>query len=305
MDLPLVFDFLQNLIDSGLTHSPIRVYLVALSAYHNALDSYSSFFHPLSRRFLQGLLLTHPPVKPIRDSWDLPLVLCALTRHPFEPAATCELRLLAFKTLLLVAITSARRVGKLAALDSRLPYLSFLPYAVCLGTNRDFLPKVVSAFLLQADNVLSDFYPNPSNDLERLWHSLDVTRALKFYLDRTRHPNRDPQLFVSYATRTLGKAISPQWLLHWLVELIKLCYLLSKSRLPAFISAHSTRAVSTSPAIARGVPLSDICESAMWSTPTTFIQHYALDMRAKRQELLGCAVLQSSLRQTPAPPPGT
>lgn len=148
------------------------------------------------------------------------------------------------------------------ALDSRPPYLSFLPHAVRLGTNRVFLPKVVSAFHLQADIVLPDFPPNPSNDLEHLWHSLDVTRALKFYLDRTQHPNKDPQLFVSYATRTLGKVISPQRLSHWLVEFIKLCYLLSKFPLPAFISANSTHAMSTSTAFARGILLTDICESA-------------------------------------------
>lgn len=278
--------------------------MAALSSYHRSIDGYSLFSHPLSRRFLRGLLLTHPPQKPLRDSWDLPLVLQTLTRHPFEPAAMCELRLLAFKTLFLVAITSARRVSELAALDSRPAYLSFLPHAVRLGTNRNFLPKVVSTFYLQADIVLPDFFPNPSNDLERLWHSLDVTRALEFYINRTRYPDRDPQLFVSYATRSLGKAVSTQRLSHWLVELIKLCYLLSKIPLPAFVSAHSTRAVSTSTAFVGRIPLTDICKSATWSSPT-FIQHYALDVRDKRQGSLGRAVLQSGLPQTPAPPPGT
>lgn len=113
---------------------------------------------------------------------------------PFKPAATCDLHLLSWKTLFLVAITSAWRVSELAALDSRREFLSFLPHAVRLSTHCTFLPKVVSAFHLQADLMLPDFYPNPTNDLECLWHTLDVTRALKFYLHRTRFPNRDSQL---------------------------------------------------------------------------------------------------------------
>lgn len=221
-----------------------------------------------------------PPVAPNKSCWDLPMVLRCLTRHPFEPAATCDLRLLSLKTLFLVAITSARCVSKLAALDSRPEFLSFLPNAVRLHTNYEFLPKVVSTFHLQADILLPDFYPNPANDLERLWHTLDVTRALKFYLHGTRFPDRDSQLFVSYAQNSLGKAVSPQRLSHWLVDLINMCYALSKLPSPHFLSAHSTRAVATSMAFARGVPLRDICEVATWSNPMTFMRHYAIEVWA-------------------------
>lgn len=77
--LPMVFDFLLLLVDGGLSHSSIRVYLSALSAFHTPVEGYSLFSHPLSKHFLNGLLLTHPPSKPIRDSWDLPLVLHCLT----------------------------------------------------------------------------------------------------------------------------------------------------------------------------------------------------------------------------------
>lgn len=166
-DLPVVFDFLLHLVDCGLSHSSIRVYLSALSAYHTLVDGHSLFSHPLSKRFLRGLLLSHPPVKHTKCTWDLPLVLRCLTRHPFEPAATCDLRLLSMKTLFLVAITSARRVSELAALDSRTEFLSFLPNAVRLSTNGDFLPKMVSTFHL----IFTQTLPTTWNVSGTLWMS--------------------------------------------------------------------------------------------------------------------------------------
>lgn len=183
-DLPTVFEFLLSLKDAGLSHSSIRVYLAALSAYHVKVDSFTLFSHPLSKQFLRGLLKVYPSIKTKPVPWDLPLVLRCLTKPPFEPAATTELRLLSWKVLFLVAVTSARRVGELAALDIRQPYLVFLPHSVRLTTNVTFLPKVVSEFHMNSAIILPDFYPEPKNQQERLLHSLDVTRALKFYLHR-------------------------------------------------------------------------------------------------------------------------
>lgn len=150
----------------GLSHSFIRNYLSALSAYHKTLDSILLFSHSVFKRFLHGLLLIHLPPKIQRHSWDFPLVLRCLTRRPFEPVAMYDLWLLSFKTLFLVVITSARCVSELAALDFRPQFLSFL--AIGLATNHNFLPKVVSAFHLQVDIILPDFFPDPKTDTERL-----------------------------------------------------------------------------------------------------------------------------------------
>lgn len=109
--LPVVFNFLLHLADAGLSLSSLKVYLSVISAYHTEVDGHSVFSHPLAKRFMRGLLLTQLPDRQLCEAWDLPLVLCCLTHHPFEPAGTCELRLLSLKTLFLVAITSAHRVG--------------------------------------------------------------------------------------------------------------------------------------------------------------------------------------------------
>lgn len=101
-------------------------------------------------------------------------------------------------------------------------------------------------------------------------------------------------MFVSYANKTLGHKVTPQRLSKWIVGLVTLCYALSKVPLPAPIAAHSTRAVSTSMVFQEGMSLDDICGATTWKNPTTFIKHYAIDVRAAERVTLGRAVLQSS-----------
>lgn len=88
--LLLIFDFLLSLRDSGLSHSSIRVYLTALSAYHDQADSFL-FSPPLSKQFLKGMLHVYLPTKCHAQPRDFPLVLCCLMRPPFEPVAAYDL----------------------------------------------------------------------------------------------------------------------------------------------------------------------------------------------------------------------
>lgn len=169
-----VFEFLLSLRDSGLSHSSLRVYLSALSAFHSKVDSFTLFSHPLSKKFLRGLFWVYPQVKLQPTPWDLRLILWCLTRHLFEPAAMSDLRLFSWKVLFLTVITSARRVGESAALDIRTSFLAFLPHSVRLSTNLTFLPKVVSEFHINSVIDLPDFFPNPTSLLETLYHAVDV-----------------------------------------------------------------------------------------------------------------------------------
>lgn len=89
---------------------------MAVSAIHAPVVDQSVSSHPILKQFLKGLLHLHPPIKAPILGGDVPMVLCCLTWHPFEQAATCDLRLLSFKTLFLLAVTSARRVSELYVL---------------------------------------------------------------------------------------------------------------------------------------------------------------------------------------------
>lgn len=127
-----ILEFLLSLRDSGLSHSSIRVYFTAISAHPPGVDSSPIFSHPLVKRFLRGLMHFYPPVRSPPPVWDLPLVLRRLTRTPFEPLGSCDLRLLTWKTAFLVSITSARRVSELVTLCRNPPYLFFQPHSVRL-----------------------------------------------------------------------------------------------------------------------------------------------------------------------------
>ena len=123
-----------------------------------------------------------PPIKPPLPQWSLQLVLHTLMRPPFEPMATCDVRLLSFKTLFLVAITSARRASELAALRSDQPFLQFFKDKVILHPDISFLPKVVIDFHLNQPLALPTLFSDPVTDTERMLHTLDVRRAIAFYV---------------------------------------------------------------------------------------------------------------------------
>ena len=92
-----------------------------------------------------------------------------------------------------------------------------------------------------------------------------------------------------------GAPASSQSVSRWIVQLIHLAYQLAKKPLPEGLKAHSTRAVSTSTALFKGVQLQNICKAATWATPLTFARHYRLDVRAKNDAVFGRAILSSMI----------
>ncbi|KAF7250063.1 Protein P [Varanus komodoensis] len=291
-----ILQFLFELHQSGLKPSSIKVYIAALSHYRGAIHGFSLFTQPLIKRFLRGLNNLNPTVRSLMPTWSLSVVLHALTRSPFEPMATIDLRLVSWKTAFLVAVTSARRSSELCALRVDPPFLNFHKEKVVLRMDPSFLPKVATSFHMQQEIVLPAFFPVPLNPIERSLHMLDVRRCLAFYRSRTesfRHSNR---LFVKYSERDRGSPVTSQRLSKWIVNTIVLAYQLAKLDLPSTPTGHSTRAVAASSAFASGVPIEDVCKAAIWSTPCAFAKHYRLDVRARQDCSFGRAVLSSVLR---------
>ena len=150
---------------------------------------------------------------------------------------------------------------------------------VFFRTNPVFVPKVYD----RADRVRSvdllAFHPPPfsSPEEERL-HCLCPVRTLCMYVQRTRTLRKSNQLFVSCADSYKGKPISRQRLSHWVVEAIVLCYNSMNLEPPVGLRAHSTRGLSTSWALFKGISIQEICAAASWSSPHTFIRFYRLDV---------------------------
>lgn len=235
----------------------------------------------LASRFMQGTRRLFTPARSPSPSWDLAAVLDAMTRAPFEPLNTVSMKILSLKTVLLVALVSAKRVGNLAALSVHPSCLSISQDSTTavLRPNPAFQPKVIAAGFKSTVITLSAFCPPPfgSEEEERL-HLLCPVRAIRTYVERTGSFRRSNQLFVCYGSQAEGKALSKERLSKWIVEAISLAYSELGRTPPQGVRAHSTRGVATSWALLQGVSVEDICAAASWTSSHTFVRFYSLDM---------------------------
>ncbi|KAL0158986.1 hypothetical protein M9458_047062, partial [Cirrhinus mrigala] len=263
-----------------VTHSTLKVYVAAIAAYHAPLGGLSVGKDPLVTRFLRGALRLRPPVRPRVPSWDLSVVLEALCRPPFEPVEEISDRHLTIKTVLLVAITSLKRVGDLQALSVAPSFLDFAPglAKAFLHPRPGYIPKVLSS--APRPVVLQAFCPPPfrEHDQQKL-NCMCPVRALDTYVHRVAMWRKSDQLFVCYGPAKRGLPATKQTLSRWIVDAISCAYESSGLPPPLGVKAHSTRSIAASKAFLEGVSMQDICNAAGWSTPLTFVRFYDLDLR--------------------------
>ena len=192
--LAKIADFLFWLRRSRrLSVSAVMGYRSMLSAVFKSIlpeISSSPVLHDLLRSFQ-----VESPVREVRPpSWDLPSVLNFLRSSPFEPLSSASLRDLTCKTLFLISLATAKRVGELQALSRRVSLssssagLSYVPEFVAkTETATRPLPR---SFEVQS---LEDFAAGLPEDL-----LLCPVRSLSAYLARTPNiANRPRRLFVS------------------------------------------------------------------------------------------------------------
>ena len=151
------------------------------------------------------------PVELRPPAWDVSLVLQSLTGAPYEPLRTCEERFLAQKTLFLLALASAKRIGELHALSYRVSHtrdwgevsFAFVTGFVAKTQDPSSLAPRFEGFTVPA---LTNARKNRNGRL------LCPVRAVKVYLDRTApHRPRCERLFVTQgvARRRLRRPRSP------------------------------------------------------------------------------------------------
>ncbi|KAI2653858.1 ORF V: Enzymatic polyprotein [Labeo rohita] len=275
-----VLEFLQDRLSAGLTHSTLKVYVAAIAAYPPPLGGLSVGRNPLVTRFLRGALRLRPPVRPRVPPWDLSVVLEALCRPPFEPVEEISDRFLTIKTVLLLALSSLKRVGDLQALSVAPSFLDFAPglSKAFLYPRPGYVPKVPSS--TPRPVVLQAFCPPPFRDADQQkLNCMCPVRALDAYVHRAARWRKSDQLFVCYGPPKRGLPASKQTISRWIVDAICSAYEASDLPPPLGVRAHSTRSMAASKAFLAGVPLQDICNAAGWSTPLTFVRFYELDLR--------------------------
>ena len=274
-----VLEFLQSCFSRGLSPSTLKVYVAAVAANHEPVLGASLGRHPLVSRFLRGVRRLRPSSRPRLPSWDLSVVLEGLLEAPFEPLESASEKFLTLKSALLLALASLRRVGDLQALSIAPACLEFAPgmSKAILHPRPGYVPKVPR--MAGCPIILQAYCPPPheSAEQERL-HLLCPVRALRTYVHRSSSWRNSSALFVCFGGRNRGNPVSKQRLAHWVVEAITQAYEVRGHASPLGIRAHSTRGIASSSALARGVPIEDICAAAGWSSPHTFIRFYDLDL---------------------------
>ncbi|KAK2902453.1 hypothetical protein Q8A73_012199 [Channa argus] len=225
--LPRVLSFLQTLVDRGLSLSTVKTYAAAISSCHEGFGDRSVFSPPLLKRFLRGVSRQRPLLRPLAPPWDLSLVLRALVVSLFEPLEQVSLRLLSWKTALLLALTSMKRVSDLSALSVSPECLSIrgdLSLAV-LRPNPAFMPKCITSSFRSRVITLEGFCTPPhTSEEDASSHLLCPVRALSYYVERTSTIRRSERLFVHYREGSAGLPLSAQRLSHWLCEAIFQAY---------------------------------------------------------------------------------
>ncbi len=180
----------------------------------------------------------------------------ALKGSPFEPLEFSSLRVLSLKTALLLALASVKRVGDLQALSINSACLEFGPNdsKVVLKPRLGYVPKVLSTpFRAQVITLPASVPPPPPMGSQE--SLLCPVRA------------REYTLSVLPCTE------------------IQNCFLLASVTVLK-VALLRSRGIASSWAWSSRLSISDICEAAGWSSPSTFARFYNLDSPALQARVL-------------------
>ena len=208
-------------------------------------------------------------------SWNLDVVLKALALAPFEPLGTTSFCNLIKKTLFLVSLATAKRVGELQALSRTVVrqgddlLVSYLPEFVAkTETASNPLPR---EFRIRSLATIVGH-----SDEERL---LCPVRALNFLRERTRNVTPKPRnLFTSPSDKS--RPLSRNALSYLLRETILHAHqsLPEDHLTPLRVRAHDIRGIAASLNLWKNRSVALVLETASWKTPSVFVNHYLKDM---------------------------
>lgn len=251
-----IVDFLAYLHDKNLSYRTICGYRSMLSHYVGHIDGIPISQHPLIKQAIRGIFNINPPKRKLPPKWDLGKVLEALRHEPYEPLSESSLKYISLKTCFLLAVCTAKRATDLSKFSIKDDLFKLTNMSVA------FIPDG----LLKQDRP-SHLTPPCLLPAYLVDKRLCPVRTVREYLARTKDIRQQTSSFFI----TFGKphhAASSQTISRWIVSLI--CSVCESPQ----TTGHSTRAVSSSWASAKGISLSEIMLTADWSSAQTFCTHY-------------------------------
>ena len=247
-----VLAFLASLVtQKDLEYRTIALYKSAISQAHNPIGSTQLGSLPVVSRFMKGVFKNKPPKPKYCSTWKVGTALSFL--GTLEPLQKLTLRQLSYKTILLLALTSAARAHELSALDLACSLRKEGSWEFSLPTH----VKTSRPGHPARKMFLPSFPDNPN---------ICVVRTLAAYVERTRDLRKSSQLLVSLIAP--HKAISSQSVSRWLTRALRM------AGIELGYSGHSTRGASTSAAAAGGLSVDLILEAADWASAQTFERFY-------------------------------
>ena len=218
-----------------------------------------------------------PPREIRPPEWDVTLVLRHLSGAPYEPLRGATLRDVTLKTVFLLALASAKRVGELHGLSHEVRHsrgwgsmtFSFVPDFVAKTQDPSIFDPRFETFTIPS---LRDFTDGDQDEM-----LLCPVRAVREYLRRTRsHRPRLARLFLT--TGYQRKGVSKNTISFWLRQVIRKAYESSGEELPPRYRAHETRSIATSAEFRRNFAVGQVMRAAVWARQTTFTSFYLRDV---------------------------
>lgn len=223
-----------------------------------------------------------PPREVKPPQWDVSLVLSSLRGSPYEPLAKASDRDLTLKTVFLLALASAKRVGELHALSATVGHsegwrslaFSFVPDFVAKTQNPSVPDHRFDGFSIPS---LKDF---TGDDPEEM--CLCPVRAMRLYLKRTRPLRSKEQGRLFLATGRSKKEVSKNTISYWLRETIRRAYQTSEQdvNVPR-IRAHEVRGIAPTLLFKRNFAVEQVLRAGVWKSQTTFTSFYLRDITHK------------------------
>lgn len=225
--------------------------------------------HSLICKLMKGVFNKRPPKPRYSQTWDVSMVTNLFEN--WSDNGTLDLKHLARKCAMLLALTSAKRQSDLHAID--LAFMRSLPEGVEFkipGLTKTRVPGKEVVFFFPA------FKDKPK---------LCPVQCLQEYLRRTHDQRPDgagsQPLFLS--TNRPFTPVSPTSIGRWLKDILHEAGVNTEVFKP-----HSTRSASSSTAKRCGVSVKDILDAADWSRESTFNRFY---YRESHSSSFGRAVL--------------
>ena len=267
---PVVASFLLFLAnDRNLSLSTLAGYRSAISRVLLLTTGEDIGHDFILSQLMQSFKRTRPVTAGRIPEWNISLVLKALNTTNNEEI---DIKLLTAKTVFLVALASGDRRGALTALTRS--SLKVETTSITLNYDSKFIPK--SYFVKRNLTRLRSLNIPFITDIN--FYNVCPGAAVVDYCDRTDTFRSSSQhsLFISHFKDRTNN-ITPQSISYYVKECIQWCY--DREDLPCPTGrAHDVRKVAASLRALSSTSLQDVLEAGDWSSPTTFLKHYFVDV---------------------------